>query len=214
MNDLYGAFLTTTLVVILIGIVTVLEKILRLSKETTRKMVHIGAGHALFIMYMFIQSKYYAAGVMILFVILNYISLKSNLFATMETKERKTFGTVYYPISMVLQILALYNIDKAALGAGVLAMAWGDGMAAVIGSKYGRTKFVGQKSIEGSVAAFFFSFLAIFLYFVLYIRMSVVVALTRSLLYGTVTAVIEGLTFGDLDNLLVPLSISTLAHFV
>jgi phytol kinase len=213
-NDLTGSVLTSLIVVLLIGVVTVLEKVLKLSKETTRKLVHIGAGHALFLMYAFIQSKYYAAGVMILFVVLNYVSLKSNLFATMETKERKTMGTVYYPIAMVFQILWLYDIDRAALGAGVLAMAWGDGCAAVFGSKYGKTKYRPQKSVEGSAAAFLFSFLSILIYFITYIGYDPLNAAKKSLLCAMATTFIEGLTQGDKDNLLVPLGVSALCHYL
>jgi phytol kinase len=216
MNDITGTVLTTAGVFGLIAAVTVLEKALSLSKETTRKLVHIGAGHALFLMYAMIENKWYAAGVMVLFTILNYISLRSNMFAAMETKERQSFGTVYYPLAMVILIVIFYDVDKIAIAVGMMALAWGDGMAAAVGSKYGKNKYniYGQhRSFEGSAAALVFSLLAIVVVFLVYGHMTLFGAILRALPLATATAVIEGVSYGDLDNLFIPFSIAALSHF-
>lgn len=49
MNEWLGVLYTILGVLLLIAVVTGLEKALRLSKETSRKLIHIGVGHSLFI---------------------------------------------------------------------------------------------------------------------------------------------------------------------
>jgi len=118
-------------------------------------------------------------------------------------------GLVYYAFSYTL--LALFFASKPhVIAAGILPMAYGDASAAVIGEKYGNTKFqvFAEKSLQGSLAMFTLSFLScevslIFfssLYF-LPIQMLTLVTLGVAL----VVTLAEALSPSGFDNITVPI---------
>lgn len=210
MNEWLGVLYTVLGVLVLIAVVTGLEKALGLSKETSRKLIHIGVGHSLFVAYAFIETAWIAAAPLLLFVFLNLLSMRNQMFAVMETQERQSYGTVYYPLALLILVLLSYD-NKLALTVGMLALAWGDGMAAVVGSQYGKHKyriFGEARSIEGSAAMFGFSFVTIAMALVMMGGLGLGAAVVNALVLAVVAAVIEALSYRDLDNLLIPLGVT------
>jgi phytol kinase len=93
----------------------------------------------------------------------------------------------------------------------MLALAWGDGMAAVVGSQYGKHKyrvFGETRSLEGSGAMLLFSFLTIGAALWVMGGMSIGVVLVNAFLLALAGTVIEALSYRDLDNLLVPFGVT------
>jgi len=209
MNDWLGALITVLGVLLLLAVVTALEKMLGLSKETSRKLIHIGVGHSLFIAFVFIEEKWIAAAPLLLFVLLNLLSLRNQMFAVMETEERKSYGTVYYPLALLILTVLSYD-NKLTLTISMLALAWGDGMAAVVGSKFGKHKyriFGEPRSLEGSGAMLVFSFLTIGWALLTMGGASYSFAVINALGLAAVATILEALSYRDLDNLVVPLGV-------
>ncbi|MCF0147551.1 MAG: phosphatidate cytidylyltransferase [Clostridium sp.] len=211
MNNLMGIIISILFVFLIIGASSSLTKFNLLSNEGSRKFIHIGVSNWWIIAMIFFDNNIYAAIVPALFVIINYISYKKQVFKAMERDGSKNdLGTVYFAVSLlILALITFRNIEYSYIGAlGILIMGYGDGLAAVIGVKYGKHTFevLGNKrSLEGSLAMFIFSFVVSVI--ILYIFSGTNVFL-YSLIIAIVSTGLEALSPYGLDNLTVPLGTS------
>lgn len=135
-------------------------------KEASRKFVHIMLGNWWIIAMYFFNNVWFALFVPATFVIINYISYKKDIIKVMEREKQDGFGTVYYAISLLILSIVAFGIFKTPkLGlVPTLIMAYGDGLAAIIGKnikskkyKLGETK----KTFAGSFTMFLISTLLI-----------------------------------------------------
>ena len=135
-----------------------------------------------------------------------------------EKKEALEGPMVY---TLVLVAATAFGWRSIVSVVAVNQMAIGDGMADIIGRKFGRNrwpKFVektGKKSVEGSVAFAFFAFVACALMVELFklsglATIGAAQAAPALLLISVVAAIVELLPLGD-DNLTVPLTSAVLA---
>jgi len=138
----------------------------RRGKEASRKFIHIMLGNWWIIAMYFFTNVWFAIFVPATFVIINYLSYKKDLIKVMEREEQDGLGTVYYAVALfILAVISFGIFKQPALGlAPTLVMAYGDGLAAVIGKsikskkyKLGETK----KSFAGSLTMFVISTLLI-----------------------------------------------------
>lgn len=99
----------------------------------------------------------------------------------------------------VLLTLVIFPISSARIG--ILALAFGDGIASLAGKIFGKIKipFTQGKSVAGSLACFSAVFLAV---------LTVTHDPLRSLEVAAFTTVIEMIPVKDYDNLLIPLCVS------
>lgn len=216
MNNIWGLIVSYVFIFVVIGISTVLQKKNVLKDEGARKFIHIGVAHWWIIAMVFFDNVYFAIIPPITFIILNYASYKMNLIKSMERGGKGNLGTVYFPISLLILVLLTFTDVIGAstyIGAiGILIMGYGDGLAAVIGKKYGKHPLAFGKSFEGSITMFIVSFLVTFTILVRYgsLASAVLVGLGVAIA-GTV---IELFTPKGLDNLTVPLGTAILAFIL
>ena len=93
-------------------------------------------------------------------------------------------------------------------------MGYGDGFAAIIGGKYGKNKFRvlgNQKSIEGSLAMFVFSFIVSLVILSIFNPANVILL---SLVLASVSTILEAYSPYGLDNLTVPLGTSLVYYLL
>lgn len=169
--------------------------------EISRKFVHVMVGNWI-LLTPFFDSLAMALLVPLAFIIINTLSVRRNIIPSMERKgNERNYGTVMYAASLFLMTLLGYSLKMWTIQLiGILIMAYGDGLAALIGKEYGSNRFRGtSKSLEGSLVVFACGFII-------------------TLLIGSIARSTEGLE--GLDNLgLVLISLSTgilasLAEFV
>jgi len=126
------------------------------------------------------------------------------------TEEGHHLGLVYYSISYTL--LALFFASKPyIIAAGILPMAYGDAFAAIIGEKYGKTRYriFTKKSFEGSAAMFLASFLSLeasLLYFSILYSLPLYGLTIIALSVALVVTLIEAISPRGFDNITVPIS--------
>lgn len=138
-------------------------------KHLGRKVYHLLGGLGLLSLYFGLgraRALWTYAGLASLVFALEIVRLRSaavNEFlfryfgAFVRTSERNRMtGTVPYIIGVGLSLL-FYRTDIAA--AAICFLACGDVAATTVGERYGRTKIIGEKSLEGT-AAFFAAALA------------------------------------------------------
>ncbi|MDI9623592.1 MAG: SEC59/DGK1/VTE5 family protein [Methanothermobacter sp.] len=196
-NDILGLALVYGYVAILLLIADKFQNL-----NISRKFVHIMVGNIIFILPVFKSwwvMTFLAAAPFILltFLISPYSPFK------MEHKVSSYghgLGLVYYSISWTL--LALLFFDHPwIIGIGIAAMSYGDGLASLIGEKYGRRKYniLGDvKSIEGSLAMFITLLITlplILLYYLQPIKWLIIFVI------AAVATIIEGITPRGLDNI-------------
>lgn len=196
---------------------TILGRLKLLSNEGTRKFIHISVSNWWIIGMTYFDNKTYASIVPVVFIILNYISYRFNVIKAMERNEGKNdLGTVYFPISLLVLVLITFSsYSHPYVGAlGILIMGYGDGFAAIIGKKFGRQKFHvlgNEKTIEGSLAMFAFSFIIASILFSIYAPTGLIL---KGVFIAAIAAFIEALSPYGLDNLTVPILISLIYQFV
>lgn len=104
--------------------------------ELSRKFIHIMVGNWIFISIFFTDVKA-AIFVPAVFIIINILSRKYKLISSMERQD-DSWGTVYYSISLCVAVAVRFatgwNIFPII---GILIMAYGDGLAALVGKKFG-----------------------------------------------------------------------------
>jgi len=175
----------------------------------SRKFLHIMTGNIAFILPLFETREimvFVAAGPFILFTFLMspYSPIKSMRGKTSEAGHG--LGLVYYAITWTILAYAFFG-HREIIAMGILAMSYGDGLASLIGIKYGKRKycvFKDTKSYVGSITMFVCTFLLLVIALLFYAVPVTTRVVGYLLCMAGVATVIEGVTPLGLDNLSVP----------
>ena len=124
------------------------------SREIVRKIIHIGIGPLIPIA-QFLEINQNSAliftGIVSLMVFINY---NYKLFPTIEDVERKSYGTLFYCLSLFILIYLFWDKDPYALISGFFIMTFGDGLAGLIGKSFNSKSWIffkQKKSIYGTI---------------------------------------------------------------
>ena len=134
------------------------------SREIIRKIIHIGIGPLIPIAkYLKIDqnSALIFAGIVSLMVFINYTY---KLFPTIEDIERKSFGTLFYCLSLFIMIYLFWDKDPYALISGFFIMTFGDGLAGLIGKSFNSKSWIffkQKKSLFGTMTMFLTSLIVV-----------------------------------------------------
>lgn len=180
------------------------EKILNKYPKFSRKFLHIMVGNILFILPLFntwwVMTFLAAAP----FIPLTYIMSPYSPIKSVKDKISESghgLGLVYYSISWT--ILAFLFFDKPwIIAVGIAAMSYGDGIASVIGQKYGKRKynvFGDNKSYEGSAAMFLTLIITLGIVLIYYGVLPP--NLWIIVIAAFVATILEGITPKGLDNI-------------
>lgn len=227
MSNLYALLLSLGLVVVVILSSELLVKLLHVPKEESRKFIHIGVSHWWLLAMFTMDSWRWAIIPPIIFIVLNLISWWTGMFSAMERKPRDpaNLGTVYFPITLLILVILTWQDSPVLTGLnpylgalGVMAMGYGDGFAALIGSKHGRRKWNflnSTKSVEGSIAMFLAALLPLFLILATNIGMGQPLFIVAvAVLLSALATVVEAVTPWGLDNLTVPFTVVAVAYII
>jgi phytol kinase len=210
--DILGLIISFIYIFFLLFISSFLAK---RSGELARKFVHIGVSNWWILVIIFFNDVILASIAPALFVILNYISYKKNIFSSIERTENNSLGTVYYAVSCLVLTLASFLYFKSMLfsGIGIFAMGYGDGFAAILGTKFKSKKYhiFGQsKSLLGSLTMFVVTFIVVSILTLAFGSFS----LLNVLIISSFATIIEALSPFGIDNLTVPLLTTLVSYFI
>lgn len=122
--------------------------------EMVRKIVHIGTGNVILFAWWFQLPAAVGIGSSVLFSAVTLLSYRFPLLPGINSVGRKSLGTFFYAVSIGVLIACFWQTAPHLAVIGVLIMTWGDGLAAVVGQRWGthRYQLAGmQKSWEGSL---------------------------------------------------------------
>jgi phytol kinase len=158
MHNLIGIIASFAFVFAILGVATILMQRGVLSPGMSRKLVHIGVSNWWLLAMALMDSLPAAAVGPVVFIVINSLSYRRLLFPAMDAgAPRENLGTVYFPISLLAVVLLCYG-GPFPLHAGALAvliMGYGDGAAALVGSRRGKRglrlfRYQADKSLAGS----------------------------------------------------------------
>ncbi len=205
--------------------VIILSWSLRNRISNARKLVHVLTGGIVFFWWLF-DSRWVMAGLAAFpFVPLLILATpKSPVAALREGPLGMTsslghpYGLVLYAVSWTLIAFFLFD-DLFAASIAIAVMSFGDGMACVVGERFGRLRYSPDKTLEGSLAmlaAAVASILVLAWFYFDVIDYSGSTApyflLPFALAIAGLATLFEAFLPGSVDNLVVPLVIATLLH--
>ena len=189
-----------------------------LPRDISRKIVHICAGSTIVFLPLFITGHWSQYLNIAVFAVWMVLLIQKGLFAATDDQAVKTMtrtgnkrellkGTLYFVIVAMICGTIYYKQP-----AGVLAMAilgWGDGLAPIIGTRYGKHKYyvLSDKSVEGSLA-FLVGSVAAGLFFT-HLIIPESFHLVKILLIALIATIAEGVSPKEVDNLTIPLAVIT-----
>ena len=177
-------------------------------EELSRKIIHIGTGPVILLAWLFDVPKNIAFFTAFSITIALGVNYQYRLLPAIEDIERKSFGTIAYGISITLLLLLFWPNYASSVCIGVLSMAFGDGLAGLIGRSVKSPKWSildQTKSIVGTLT------------------MGSVVAITTSIISSTnnlgiqpleilvisvIATFLEQISPFGIDNLTVPIGVT------
>ena len=206
-------------VAIWLGLVFLASDILRRLKqdpELVRKVVHIGTGNVLLIAWWLHIPTWLCVTAGVTFSAIALASHHTNILPMLNDVGRKTYGVFYYALSITVLVGLLWDHHPQYAVIGVMVMSWGDGMAALIGKRFGKHTFIymgNKRSLEGSLAMFVTSLIVMLGIFASGHSLSahdIGVAIP----VAAIAAMLEAFSPGGTDNLSVPLASASLSYFL
>lgn len=168
-SDFVGLGISYAYAVTLLLIGEVLQRIVGIKADMTRKFIHVGAGMWIFGILVLFNTWQIGIIPFASFIVINFILYRYKVMRALDASNSSP-GTVYFAISVTLLFLVYWRpltFDQVPIAvAGIMVMTWGDALAALIGKYYGKNKYqFGQsiKSLEGSAVMFVVSTIVIFL---------------------------------------------------
>ena len=185
--------------------------------EIVRKIVHIGTGNVIMLAWWLNIPASVGITASILASAITLLSYLFPILPGINSVGRKSFGTFFYSVSIGILLAWFWYLQQPQYAAlGVLIMAWGDGLAALIGQRFGKhhyTVFGAQKSWEGSLAMTIVSYIICSLIF-LGVQGNIWQTWVISLIVALVATGLETVSLLGVDNLTVPLGSAALAFFL
>jgi phytol kinase len=228
MNDVFCGVLVNAYVVF---VMVVVEKLWKGDQAVGRKILHMSMGGIVFLLWLLTSpwTGLIIAGTFVIFSLLITQRMQLYFLNTLSHAGKPTllrkvyrkiitklslvsasdagneFGLVYYCLAYTVLAFLFYD-RPVVIAAGMLPLAFGDGMGAVIGRRWGAHKYqlIDRKSVEGSIAVFAGTAIAVFVGMVFY-SVPWTQAVWKACAIGVVTMLIEAAAPRGLDNIGIPL---------
>ncbi|GBD51308.1 MULTISPECIES: diacylglycerol/polyprenol kinase family protein [Microcystis] len=214
---LFSISLVACYLAVLILIAEKLKSVFSTDGEITRKVVHIGTGNVILFAWWLNIPAWVGISAAILAAIIAILSYFFPILPSLNSVGRRSWGTFFYAVSIGVLVAYFWPISHPEYAAmGILIMALGDGLAALVGQNFGQHPykiFGSGKSLEGSLTMLGVSFLVslIILSFVNGINPPIILV---SLLTAIGATILETFSKLGIDNLTVPVGSAAIAYFL
>jgi dolichol kinase len=232
--DIIALIISFVAVMAVVQINSVIQKKRLLTTNVTRKIVHIFVAPVFIVTWPLYTgdwySRYFAAVVPLMFVLLFAAigtgKVKNEAFVTSMSRSGEAAellkGTLYYALLVLIVTLVWFYVPSSGIAYATPValimmgcLAGGDGLADVIGRKFGKHKYSfwgSQKSIEGSIGMFLGSIIfSLALVMILGLEVTawtLSIFLVPVILFAFCAMVIEALSPKNLDNWTVTIGIA------
>lgn len=208
-----------------VAFVVAISWFLRKRVNNTRKIVHVLVGGIVFFWWLFESKEVMTFLAAMPFVPVLMLATPRSPVGFLKrsplgarSSEGHHYGLVLYAISWTVISYTLFE-DLFAASIAIAAMSFGDGMGELIGRRYGKMSYLPHRTIEGTAAVFGATLVAVFVlawfYFdLLGYRGGTLPELLALFAVGVsgLTAMLEAVTPGSVDNLVIPLVLGGFLH--
>lgn len=183
-------------------------------REWSRKLVHIGTGAVVPIAWMFSISQTIAVPAAGAITVLAALNHRIRVLPAIEDVDRHSYGTIAYGASITALLWFYWPQQPAAVAAGVLVMAFGDGLAGLLGPlvpSFSWSIWQQRKSVVGTGAMAIASLLVLLSLRAVALSQGMPAPPAEALLVITALAVLlEQCAVIGLDNFTVPVAVGWL----
>ena len=209
-SNILGLVISFPFLALIIAVGILLKRVFSISSESMRKFIHIGVSNWWFIEVNYFTSIGYAVLGPIAFIILNslFTFLGWGKSLGMDDKKRN-YGLIYFPITLLIFVILQFQgvVSSLSCTIAVMIMGYGDGLAALFGTKWGKKKLpisFATKSYLGGLVMASVSFLITFIGLVAFTSIGLPTVLLVSVVVGILCCIAEAVTPFGLDNITVP----------
>lgn len=210
-----------------VACIILISHLLRKKVHNPRKFVHILTGGIVFFWWSF-DSQWVMAGLAALpFIPLLLLTTPISPIKRLRessigaiSSEGHPYGLVMYAISWTIIAFFMFG-DLFAASIAIAAMSFGDGMGEVIGRRFGKHEFMTHRTVEGSLAVLVATFVAVIAIAIFYFGIigysggyEPIMLLPFALGIAIFVTVIEAVTPGKIDNLVLPLVVGGFLHIM
>lgn len=181
----------------------------------TRKVVHIGGGIVAASLPFFVNLEI----VIILgigFFLLLVLSKRKNLLNSVHKINDPSIGALLFAPSLTLTAIIFWPINTLIFQGATLVLGLSDGIAGIVGARYGKKKYsiTGTKTIEGSLI--FFLVTVLILFGVLYINNAPLTLNGALSVFGgsLLLTIVEAIFSRGWDNLFIPIIAGSVLYFI
>lgn len=138
--------------------------------ETSRKTVHTGLFLVWVLIDIFFRDTVHQIIIPVIFIILNTLSYKYDLYKSVERDEGNHKGTIYFAVAITIVMTVAYFRPEFYYPSGIAAfcLTFGDGAAALIGYNTSTKKLRDGKSMSGFLGCIASSALALLVFRLVY----------------------------------------------
>lgn len=183
--------------------------------EIIRKIVHIGTGNVIVIAWWLDIPAFVGIYAAILASIVTLLSYKFPILPGINSVGRHSWGTFFYAVSIGVLIAVFWYLHQPQYAVlGIMIMTWGDGLAALIGKRFGKHKYIifdSTKSWEGSLTVTLMSYL-ICVSLLLFTQGNIWQTWIVSLIVSLIATILETFSYLGIDNLTVPIGSAASAY--
>jgi phytol kinase len=180
--------------------------------ETTRKLLHVGSG-ILTLAFPFVFVDLWpvallSGGAALVLAAARFVPvLRARCGGVVGRVERASWGEFYFPLSVVILFWLSLGEHTLLFVIPVLVLTLADTAGAVVGTRFGLTRYCGAgKSVEGSLAFAVVAFVSVSAPLMAWSRVGVPEALMIAATLALLLALLEAAAQRGLDNLLIPIA--------
>ncbi|MDB3906339.1 hypothetical protein N9355_02600 [Crocinitomicaceae bacterium] len=197
-----------TAFLVLFGVAELLYHKFNFQAEVTRKIVHIFTGVLTLFFPPMLENHWFVLALCGSFLVILLVSWPLKLLPSINAVERKTNGSILYPIIVYGCFLNYNYFDNFALYyIPILTLALCDPIAAYVGKKYPYkpySAFGQKKTISGSLAFMGAALLLSIVFLIGLEHYSILHAIIVAMVLAICTTFAEGISHGGYDNFTIP----------
>ena len=175
-------------------------------QELPRKIIHVGAGPIVPLAWWLEVPRILAIPIALTITLIVLINHRWHVFPAVEDVQRRSYGTVAYGLAITIMLFLYWPARPAAVCAGTLVMAFGDGLAGLAGQTLQSPRWrlgTQEKSVAGTITMAVTSWIVLTS---LLLFSGSTLPLLRLLIVTSLLVGLEQLSTLGLDNLTVPLA--------
>jgi len=206
-SDWVTVFVACCFLLLILISIELINKWFQWNRIYLRKFVHIFVGLLICATSLLIESKIPILLISGIFILFDWWAVKNRYLKSIHLNGQ-SYGTVYYPISIFLLALLLWDAHKAIFLVSILIMIVPDALAGLAGMRFANNHYIiltEKKSIPGALVMFFSSMIIFFFAYNSYFNKDIWFSMSAAFLTGIAITAAELLSHKGSDNLSVPL---------